>query len=59
MELGLSGYSEILRHYNYNERYFRVLLKGPFNVKQLREQVVIDCGLSEGNILAICDKLKE
>jgi len=40
-------------------RFFTELVKGPVNAKQLREQAAIDCGLAEGNILAICDKVKE
>jgi hypothetical protein len=58
-DIGLSRFIYVLRDKNYTLRYFIQVVKSQGNAQQMRENVMLDCGLSKEAVLAICDKVRE
>ena len=58
-DIGLSGYAQTLRDYNYSYRYFISILRANHNAPQMRHNVMQDCGMSNADVIAILDRIQD
>ena len=56
-ELGLARYYDNLKEQNITLQSFTAILSAKGHSQQLRELVQQQCGLTSGQVLAICDRV--
>lgn len=58
-ELGLAKYSEVLKAKSVSFSTFKALVSSSANQKMMRESIMLECGLNDGQIIAISSKVRE
>ncbi len=58
-ELGLTRYSEILKAKSVSLNTFKALVSSSVNQKMMRESIMHECGLNDGQIIAISSKVRQ